>query len=152
MTGYRSNNNHTVYGRVSGASPSGRLAHVPFTPGLTPCPGSSKNILDNLLDVAKLDPLTLDNNIAFNVRLSFSKDYTYEQNINKVADIVNAYFNQGGMQIQFIMVDVDTLKDAMAHPEYYRDVIVRISGYTGYYVEMQRDLQLEIIGRSEFAI
>ena len=152
LTGYRSNNNHTVYGRVSGASPSGRLAHVPFTPGLTPCPGSSKNILDNLLDVAKLDPLTLDNNIAFNVRLSFSKDHTYEQNIDKVKDIVNAYFNQGGMQIQFIMVDVDTLKDAMAHPEYYPDVIVRISGYTGYYVQMQRDLQLEIIGRSEFAI
>jgi len=151
-TGYRSNNNHTVYGRVSGASPSGRLAGKPFTPGLTPCPAASKNILDNLLDVAKLDPKTLDNNIAFNVRLSFSKKNTYEQNIDRVADIVETYFDQGGMQIQFIMVDTDTLIDAMAHPEYYPDVIVRISGYTGYYVQMQRDLQLEILGRSEFGI
>ncbi len=108
--------------------------------------------MDNLLDVAKLDPLTLDNNIAFNVRLSFSKKNTYEQNIDKVADIVKTYFDQGGMQIQFIMVDTATLKDAMAHPEYYPDVIVRVSGYTGYYVEMQRDLQLEIIGRSQFGI
>jgi len=152
LTGYRSNNNHTVYGRVSGASPSGRLAGVPFTPGLTPNPGASKNILDNLLDVAKLDPLTLDNNIAFNVRLSFSEKNSYEENIAMVANIVKTYFDQGGMQIQFIMVDVDTLIDAMAHPEYYPDVIVRISGYTGYYVQMQRDLQLEIIGRSEFGI
>ncbi|MCD4784345.1 MAG: formate acetyltransferase [Candidatus Eremiobacteraeota bacterium] len=151
-TGYRSNNNHTVYGRVSGASPSGRLAGSPFTPGLTPNPSASKNILDNLLDVAKLDPETLDNNIAFNVRLSFSKKNTYEQNIDNVADIVNAYFDHGGMQIQFIMVDADTLKDAMAHPEYYRDVVVRVSGYTGYYVQMQRDLQLEILGRSEFGV
>ena len=45
-----------------------------------------------------------------------------------------------------------TLKDAMAHPEYYPDVIVRVSGYTGYYTQMQRDLQLEILGRSEFGI
>ncbi|MFK5855339.1 MAG: pyruvate formate lyase family protein [Bacteroidota bacterium] len=151
-TGYRSNNNHTVYGRVSGASPSGRLAGMPFTPGLTPNSSASNNILDNLLDVAKLDPLTLDNNIAFNVRLSFSKSNTYEENIDKVVDIVNTYFDAGGMQIQFIMIDTDTLKDAMAHPEYYPDVIVRISGYTGYYIQMQRDLQLEIIGRSEFGI
>ena len=152
LTGYRTNNNHTVYGRVSGASPSGRLAGKPFTPGLTPSPSASKNILDNLLDVAKLDPLTLDNNIAFNVRLSFSEKNTYEENIDKVADIVKTYFDQGGMQIQFIMVDTATLKDAMAHPEYYPDVIARVSGYTGYYVQMQRDLQLEILGRSQFGI
>ena len=152
LTGYRTNNNHTVYGRVSGASPSGRLKGKPFTPGLTPSPVASKNILDNLLDVAKLDPLTLDNNIAFNVRLSFSKKNTYEQNIDQVADLVKTYFDQGGMQIQFIMVNTDTLKDAMAHPEYYPDVIARVSGYTGYYTQMQRDLQLEIIGRSEFGV
>ena len=151
-TGYRTNNNHTVYGRVSGASPSGRLAGKPFTPGLTPSPLASKNLLDNLIDVAKLDPLTMDNSLAFNVRLSFPKDNTYEQNINYTADFVKTYCEQGGMQIQFIMVDSDTLMDAMAHPEYYRDVIVRVSGYTGYYTQMQRDLQLEILGRSQFQI
>lgn len=152
LTGYRSNNNHTVYGRVSGASPSGRLAGTPFTPGLTPNPSASKNLLDNLLDVAQLNPLHLDNNIAFNVRLAFSEAHTDEENVCAVADLVDTYFNQGGMQIQFIMVDVDTLIDAMAHPELYPDVIVRVSGYTGYFVQMQRDLQLEIIGRSEFAV
>ncbi len=151
-TGYRSNNFHTVYGRVSGASPSGRLAGKPFTPGLTPHPSASKNLLDNLIDVAKLDPKTLDNNIAFNVRLSFSKKNTYEQNIDYITEIVNTYMEEGGMQLQFIMVDSDTLKDAMAHPEYYTDLMVRVSGYTGYYTQMQRDLQLEILRRSEFGL
>ncbi|MBU1118756.1 formate acetyltransferase [Patescibacteria group bacterium] len=151
-TGYRTNNNHTVYGRVSGASPSGRLAGKPFTPGLTPSPLASKNILDNIGDVAKLDPLTLDNNIAFNVRLVFSDKNTHRQNVDHVTDIVQTYCEQGGMQMQFIMADSDTLKDAMAHPEYYSDLIVRVSGYTGYYVQMQRDLQLEILGRCEYEV
>ncbi|MCB7130090.1 MAG: hypothetical protein J3T61_11200, partial [Candidatus Brocadiales bacterium] len=93
-----------------------------------------------------------DNNIAFNVRLSFSKKNTDEQNIDYVTEIVKTYMEEGGMQVQFIMVDADTLKDAMAHPEYYPDLMVRVSGYTGYYTQMQRDLQLEILGRSEFGL
>ena len=56
------------------------------------------------------------------------------------------------MQIQINIVDTDTLKDAMAHPELYPDLIMRVSGYTGYYTRMQQDLQLEIIGRTEFKI
>ncbi len=151
-TGYRTNNNHTVYGRVSGASPSGRLAGQPFTPGLTPAPGASKNLLDNVTDVARLDPETLDNNISFNVRLSFSSTAGYRERIAHVADIAETYFRLGGMQMQFNMVDSDTLRDAMANPEYYADLLVRVSGYTGYYTRMQRDLQLEILGRSEYDV
>ncbi|HDL65280.1 MAG TPA: formate acetyltransferase [Proteobacteria bacterium] len=151
-TGYRTNNNHTVYGRVSGASPSGRLAGKPFTSGLTPSPLASKNILDNLIDVAKLDPLNCDNSYTLNVRLAFPKTRTHEQNVDQATDYTKTYFERGGMQLQFNMVDADTLKDAMAHPDYYPDLICRVSGYTGYYVQMQRDLQLEIIGRTEFEI
>ena len=151
-TGYRTNNNHTVYGRVSGASPSGRLAGKPFTSGLTPSPLASKNILDNLLDVAKLDPLTLENSFTCNVRIAFTKNSTYEQNIDHITSVTKAYFEQGGMQVQYNMVDSDTLRDAMAHPEFYPDLICRVSGYTGYYTQMQRDLQLEILGRTEFEV
>lgn len=57
-TGWWSMNRHTVYGRVTGALPSGRLDGEPFTPGLTPSPDASPNLLDNLLDVAQLDPRT----------------------------------------------------------------------------------------------
>jgi len=151
-TGYRTNNNHTVFGRVSGASPSGRLANMPFTSGLTPSPVASKNLLDNLIDVGSIDPHTADNSYTLNVRLSFSRKNGHADNVALIAHYVDTYFESGGMQLQFNMVDSDTLKDAMANPEYYPDLIVRVSGYTGYYTRMQQDLQLEIIGRTEFAL
>ena len=65
---------------------------------------------------------------------------------------IQTYFVNGGMMVQCNIVDSDTLKDAMAHPELYPDLIARVSGYTGYYTRMQQDLQLEIIGRTEFKI
>ena len=151
-SGWWSMNYHAVYGRVTGASPSGRLAGEAFTPGLTPHPSASNNILDNLLDVAKLDPETLDNNIAFNVRVVPSPKDTHEQTINRMVATLKTYFEQGGMQVQFIMLNTDTLKDAMAHPEHYPDLLVRISGYCGYFTRLHRELQLEIIRRHEFAL
>ena len=150
--GYRTNNNHTVYGRVSGASASGRLAGKPFTSGLTPNPAASNNILDNLNDVASINPLNCDNNYTFNVRVSFSDKDAHRQNVDHLVNYIQTYFINGGMQIQCNIVDSDTLKDAMAHPEMYPDLIARVSGYTGYYTRMQQDLQLEIIGRTEFKI
>ncbi len=56
------------------------------------------------------------------------------------------------MQVQFIMLNTDTLKDAMAHPEYYPDLLVRISGYCAYFTQLHRDLQMEIIRRNEFGL
>ncbi|MBE0649155.1 MAG: hypothetical protein IH596_15390 [Bacteroidales bacterium] len=150
--GYRTNNNHTVYGRVSGASASGRYAGKPFTSGLTPNPQASTNLLDNLNDVASIDPLNCENNYTFNVRLSCSRSDSHKQNVDHIANYIQTYFINGGMQIQINVVDTDTLKDAMAHPEFYPDLIARVSGYTGYYTRMQQDLQLEIIGRTEFKI
>ncbi len=149
-TGFRSNNNHTVFGNYSKASPSGRLSGVPYTSGLTPSPWASNNILDNLNDVGHIRPVDADNCYTFNVRLSFSKNHTHKENIDIITQKVITYFKKGGMQVQFNMVDTDTLKDAMANPEYYPDLIARVSGYTGYYTKMHKNLQLEIIGRTQF--
>ncbi len=151
-TGYRSNNNHTVFGNYSKASPSGRLSKAPYTSGLTPTPWASKNLQDNLIDVGNIRPEHADNCYTFNVRLSFSKKDSHAYNINLITQYVEAYFKFGGMQVQFNMVDADTLKDAMANPEYYPNLIARVSGYTGYYTKMHKNLQLEIIGRTQFDI
>jgi pyruvate-formate lyase len=151
-TGWWTMANHAAYGRVTGASPSGRLDGEPFTPGLTPHPEASKNLLDNLLDVARLDPKTLDNNIAFNVRITPSSQDSHEETVDRMTDYIQTFFEQGGMQIQFNVVSADTLKDAMAHPEYYPDLMVRISGYCGYFTQLQRDLQLEILRRCEYGL
>lgn len=151
-TGWWSMANHAVYGRVTGALPSGRLAGEPFTPGLTPHPSASPSLLDNLRDVAKLNPVTLDNNIAFNVKIVPSTSDSHERIIETMADYADTYFKMGGMQTQFNVVSTETLKDAMANPEYYSDLMVRISGYVAYFTKLQRDLQLEVIRRAEYKI
>ena len=67
-----------------------------------------------------------------------------------MAAYVKAYFELGGMQIQFNVVTTATLRDAMAHPENYRNLLVRISGYNAYFVELNRDMQIELIERAEY--
>ncbi|MBN1472022.1 MAG: hypothetical protein JW925_09590 [Syntrophaceae bacterium] len=151
-TGWWSMANHAVYGRVTGALPSGRLAGEPFTPGLTPHPSASPSLLDNLRDVAQLNPVTLDNNIAFNVKIVPATSDSHERIIGIMANYVDTYFRMGGMQTQFNVVSTDMLKDAMANPEYYSDLMVRISGYVAYFTKLQRDLQLEVIRRAEYKI
>ncbi|MEA2102089.1 MAG: pyruvate formate lyase family protein, partial [Thermodesulfobacteriota bacterium] len=143
---------HVAYGSLSGAIPSGRLAYQPFTPGLTPDPSASKSFLDNIRDVARLDPRNMDNNIAFNVKLVPSAKDSREKTVDTMASYVKTYFEQGGMQMQFNMVNSDVLKDAMANPENYRNLLVRISGYNAYFVNLNKEMQMEIIGRTEYGI
>jgi len=141
---------HVAYGTLSGALPSGRLAGRPFNPGVTPDPSASKNFLDNIRDVARLNPHNMDNNIAFNVKLVPAAGDTREKTVNTMYSYVKTYFEQGGMQIQFNMVNSESLKDAMANPEKYKNLIVRISGYNAYFVNINKDMQIEIIERAEY--
>jgi pyruvate-formate lyase len=66
--------------------------------------------------------------------------------------LVSAYFARGGFQVQFNMVDSQTLRDAQRHPDQYRDLIVRISGYSGIFVNLSDIAQEEIISRAEFTL
>jgi formate C-acetyltransferase len=151
-TGFWSMSQHVAYGSLSGALPSGRLKGKAFTPGLTPHPSASRNFLDNLRDVAGLDPTNMDNNIAFNVKLNPSPAESREKTVGIMASYVKTYFNMGGMQLQFNMVTSRTLKDAMANPENYKHLMVRISGYNAYFVILNRDIQIELVERAEYGI
>ncbi len=151
-TGFWSMSNHVAFGTLTGALPSGRLAGKPFTPGLTPQPFASKNLLDNIRDVAKLDPVNLTNNIAFNVKVVPSAIESREKTVNDMFSYVKTYFTLGGMQMQMNVVTSAVLRDAMAHPENYRNLIVRISGYNAYFVTLNRQMQLELIERAEYGI
>jgi formate C-acetyltransferase len=151
-TGFWSMSQHVAYGSLSGALPSGRLRGKAFTPGLTPHPSASRNFLDNLRDVAGLDPMNMDNNIAFNVKLNLNPSESREKSVDIMASYVKAYFNMGGMQLQFNMVTSRTLKDAMANPENYKHLMVRISGYNAYFVTLNRDIQIELVERAEYEI
>jgi formate C-acetyltransferase len=94
----------------------------------------------------------MDNNIAFNVKLVPSAKDSRQKTVDTMASYVKVYFEQGGMQMQFNMVNSDVLKDAMANPENYRNLIVRLSGFNAYFVNLNKDIQMELIGRTEYGI
>lgn len=151
-SGFWSMSQHVAYGTLSGALPSGRRAHKAFTPGLTPHAGASASFLDNIGDVAALDPVTMDNNIAFNVKLTPGRSDTRAEIVDHMHAYVKTYFGRGGMQMQFNVVTADVLKDAMANPGDYRDLLVRISGYNAYFVTLNREMQVELIERAEYGV
>ncbi|MEW6368304.1 MAG: pyruvate formate lyase family protein [Acidobacteriota bacterium] len=150
--GFWSMSNHVIYGTLTGALPSGRRAGKPFTPGLTPQPCASRNLLDNIKDVAMLDPANITNNMAFNVKVVPHSGDPREKTVSHMFSYVKSYFQLGGMQMQMNVVTSDTLRDAMAHPENYRNLLVRISGYNAYFVTLNRDMQIELIERAEYGL
>ena len=150
--GFWSMSNHVAYGTLTGALPSGRLRGKAFTPGLTPEPNASKNLLDNIRDVARLNKKNITNNMAFNVKMVPAAGDSREKTVADMFSYVKTYFDLGGMQMQMNVVTSETLKDAMAHPENYRNLLVRISGYNAYFVTLNRDMQIELIERAEYGI
>jgi len=149
-TGFWSMSNHVAFGGLTGALPSGRRTGKAFTPGLTPSPGASPNLLDNLGDVAALEPTNLDNNVAFNVKYVPAASDSHARAVDNIAAYAKGYFSLGGMQMQLNVVSSETLRDAMEHPENYRDLLVRISGYNAYFVTLNHDMQIELIERAEY--
>ena len=107
-------------------------------------------------DVQKLDknrdPKTMDNNIAFNVKLVPQAGESRRDIVDTMRAYVSAYFTMGGMQMQFNVVNSDTLKAAMADPDSYRNLLVRISGYNAYFVTLNREMQIELIERAEYGL
>ncbi|MBW2214534.1 MAG: hypothetical protein JRF48_08910 [Deltaproteobacteria bacterium] len=90
--------------------------------------------------------------MAFNVKLVPDARDGREKTVSTMRSYVKTYFEQGGMQIQFNVVTADTLRDAMAHPENYRGLLVRISGYNAYFVTLNKQIQLELIERAEYGL
>ena len=65
---------------------------------------------------------------------------------------IQSFFKQGGMQLQYNIVDAETLKQAQANPDDYKDLVVRVAGFSAYFVELYEDLQNELINRSEISM
>ena len=72
-----------------------------------------------------------------------------EESINKIVSLIRSYFKIDGHHIQFNVVDAETLREAQKHPEKYRDLIVRVAGYSDYFIDLTPELQEEIIKRTE---
>jgi len=141
---------HGPFGRVTGATPDGRLAGVTLADAiLSPFVGTDvKGPLALLRSASKLDPIPM-RSVQLNMKIHPSA-VTGIDGANKLIDLVKRYFDMGGYHIQFNIVDSKMLKDAQQHPENYRDLIVRVAGFSAYWVELSRAIQDEIIVRTEY--
>ena len=141
---------HVYFGSVLGATPDGRLAKKPVSEGISPVQGADrKGPTAVLKSAAKIDHLRTGGTL---LNQKFTPQILSDNSgIEKVLHLIRAYFKMDGHHIQFNVVSADTLRKAQKEPENYRDLIVRVAGYSDYFVNLVPDLQEEIIRRTEHA-
>jgi len=139
---------HLAFGSFTGATPDGRSAGDILGNGVTPANGRALNGPTAVFNsVTKLPLAHATNGVNLNMRFSGKR---LKPEI--LLALVQGYFRRGGMQVQFNMIDSDVLKDAQAHPDQYRDLVVRISGYSVTFVDLSDTAQDEIINRMTFVL
>ena len=142
---------HTYDGRISIATPDGRKAATPFAASCNPYNVDRHGPTGVLRSVAALDFKHIFG-CAVNVRLHPSAIGTSKEARRKWAALVKTYFTRGGMQIQPTVASTETLRAAQEDPENYRNLIVKVGGYSTYFVDLGIEIQNEIIARSEHRV
>ncbi|HHY44567.1 MAG TPA: glycyl radical protein [Firmicutes bacterium] len=139
---------HVYFGSVTGATPDGRLAGEPLSEGISPVQGRDKYGPTAVLKSAsKMDHVKTGGTL---LNQKFSPEVLEgEEGLRALMNLIRAYFKLGGHHIQFNVINAQTLRDAQANPDRYRDLIVRVAGYSDYFCDLSRALQDEIIARTE---
>lgn len=139
---------HNYFGSVCGASVNGRMARFAISDGTSPAHGADTNGPTAVIkSLGKLDQ-TKSGGTLLNVRFVPSL-LKREEDLQKLVSLIRAYFSMGGHHIQFNIVDTQTLLDAQKQPDDYKDLLVRVAGYSDYFNDMTEQLQNEIIARTE---
>jgi len=139
---------HVYFGSVIGATPDGRRAEEPLSEGVSPVQGADRRGPTAVIkSVAKMDHVRTGGTLL-NQKLTpqLLKD---DEDLDKLVQLIRAYFKLDGHHIQFNVVDAATLRAAQANPNQYRNLIVRVAGYSDYFCDLGRVLQDEIIARTE---
>ncbi len=139
---------HVYFGSVIGALPDGRKAKEPLSEGISPVQGADRKGPTSVLkSAAKIDHIRTGGTL---LNQKFSPGFfDGDESIRKLTALIRSYFKMDGHHIQFNVVSADTLREAQKHPEKYRDLIVRVAGYSDYFNDLGEDLQNEIIHRTE---
>ena len=154
--GYWTMTFHAGMGAFMPSLPNGRLTSESFASGITPVSNVSHYLTKSLNSVSRLPAYALSSGAALNVKLFPESDKNFMS--KNLADIIDTFFcknvaeNTGGMQIQFIVSSGDKLKEAILKPEEHSDVLVRVSGYSAYFVDLNSDMQREILARTEYVV
>ena len=133
---------------MTGATADGRRAGTPLSEGISPVQGADRNGPTAVIrSAARIDHQRTGGTL---LNQKFSPDLLQNpESLEKVLYLVRAYFRLGGHHVQFNVVDAKTLREAQQEPENHRDLIVRVAGYSDYFNDLGRDLQDEIIRRTE---
>ncbi len=138
---------HVYFGEITGALPDGRKKGMPLSEGISPVQGADrKGPTAVLKSAAKIDHLKTGGTL---LNQKFLPDlFKEEKGFQAVLHLIRSYFKMDGHHVQFNVVSEKTLKEAQKHPENYRDLIVRVAGYSDYFVDLTEELQEEIILRT----
>lgn len=141
---------HHYYGSFTGATADGRHAGEPFADAISPTSGTDKNGPTAVMSsVTKLDMTRSGNGSVLNMKFSPSLFKT-EEDVDKFLSLNKTYCTlMGGFHVQYNIVSRETLLAAQADPKAYKDLIIRVTGYSAYFTELGRDIQDEIISRTE---
>jgi pyruvate-formate lyase len=143
-------NGHVHAGHWTGATPDGRHSGAPLVVGVGACQGADRNGPTALLQsVARLDnvwhwPAGNTCNVKFSPGSVHSGD-----GVRRMADLTATFMQLGGQELQINVVDAATLRAAQADPQAHADLIVRVAGYSAYFTQLARDVQDEILSRTE---
>ena len=139
---------HIYFGKVVGATPDGRKAREPLSEGVSPVQGADrKGPTAVIKSVAKIDHVRTGGTL---LNQKFTPQLLADETgIDKLAQLIRTFFKLDGHHMQFNVISSDMLRDAQKHPERYRNLIVRVAGYSDYFVDLGVDLQNEIIKRTE---
>ena len=141
---------HAPMGMATMASADGRLAGTTFADAsLSAYPGTDRNGLYALFESATVWDHSLSQNSQMNLKLH-PTTVTGIQGCKKLLALTQAYMRKGGFHIQYNVVDSKLLRDAQQNPEDYRDLMVRVAGFTQYWVEIGKPIQDELIARTEY--
>jgi trans-4-hydroxy-L-proline dehydratase len=139
---------HIYFGSVTGAMPDGRKSGKPLSEGISPVQGADcKGPTAVIKSASKIDHVKTGGTL---LNQKFTPSFFDDpESYQKLTSLVRSWFRLDGHHIQFNVVSADTLRDAQRHPEKYRDLIVRVAGYSDYFNDLGGDLQEEIILRTE---
>lgn len=139
---------HIYFGEVTGATPDGRLSGMPQSEGISPAMGADRFGPTSVIKSAgKMDHLRTGGTL---LNQKFTPSILKgDEGIENLCHLIRAYFKMDGHHIQFNVVKADTLRKAKENPEQYKDLIVRVAGYSDYFCDLGKALQDEIINRTE---